>query len=52
MMVALPTSIHVSKGWNDWFEINKDGYIGVDGVEYGPFWDLLSMINKFTTTVR
>ena len=49
LMVTMPTSMYVRRGWNNLLEINKEGYIGVDDVEYGPFWkyiELLSMINQ------
>jgi len=55
IMITLPTSMHMNKGWNNLLEINKEGYIGVDGVEYGPFWEyvkLLSTINKLLTKYR
>ena len=55
MMMTLPTSMYVYKGWNDMLEINKEGYIGVDGIEYGPFWEyikLLSTINQILAKFR
>ncbi|MCJ7631224.1 hypothetical protein MUP77_02310, partial [Candidatus Bathyarchaeota archaeon] len=49
LMITLPTNMCVRKGWNNLLEINKEGYMGVDGVEYGPFWrsvDFLSAMNQ------
>jgi hypothetical protein len=49
LMIALLTNMFVREGWNNLLEINKEGYIGVDDVEYGPFWqyvDFLSAMNQ------
>ena len=49
LMISFPTSMYVRRGWNNLFEISKEGYVGVDDVEYGPFWkyiELLSTINQ------
>ncbi len=53
MMITLSTSMQFnkgwSKGWNNLLEINKEGFIGVDGIEYGPFWryiNELSLLNE------
>ena len=49
LMITIPTSMHVRRGWNSLLEINKEGYVGVDGVEYGTFWqylELLSTLNQ------
>lgn len=55
MMITLPTSMRVYKGWNKLLEINKEGYIGVDGIEYGDFWGyikLLSNLNQILAKYR
>lgn len=55
IMITLPTSIRVYKGWNNLLEINKNGYIGVDGIEYGHFWEtikLLSNLNQILAKYR
>lgn len=55
MMITMPTSMYFYKGWNNLLEINKEGYIGVDGVEYGPFWEyvkLLSTLNALLAKYR
>ncbi|MCW3130204.1 MAG: hypothetical protein N2V75_08930 [Methanophagales archaeon] len=46
MMITMPTSMYMYKGWNDLLEINKEGYIGVDGVEYGPFWEYVKLLYR------
>jgi hypothetical protein len=55
MMITLPTSMYVYRGWNNLIEIDKAGYIGVNGIEYGPFWEyvkLLSLLNELLEKYR
>lgn len=42
-MFAIVSKAQCSKGWNELLEINKEGYICVDGVEYGPYWKYINI---------
>lgn len=55
MMVTMPVSMYAHKGWNSMLQIDKEGFIGVDGVQYGPYWDYVKAlfdIDKLVSSYR